>query len=77
MDLLSDYPADKGTGSHDNLDDCKEIVYPFGRYEITVRLTPFKEFVGITAVKINRDFLSHRQKMASRGFHDVEEFYPE
>jgi hypothetical protein len=64
-----------GTGSHDELDNFKIITYPFDRYQIKVKLTPNNEFIGITEIKINKDFLSHKQRMATLGFHDVEEFY--
>jgi len=68
---------EKGTGSHDVAKEYKEIVYPFGKYQITVRLSSNNEFIGITEVRINKDFLSYKQKMVSKGFHDVDEFYPE
>lgn len=55
----------------------KDIIYPFDKYEIKVRLTPNNEFIGIVEVKINKDFLSYKQRVTSKGFHDVEEFYKE
>lgn len=67
----------EGTGSREVTKEYKEIVYPFGKYQITVRLSPGNEFIGISEVKVNRDFLSYKQKMISKGFHDVEEFYRE
>lgn len=67
----------KGTGGHEEPDDYKIIDYPFDRYQIKVKLTPTNEFIGIIEVKINKDFLSHKQKITSQGFHDVDEFYPE
>ena len=66
----------KGTGDSVS-EQFKEIVYPFGKYEIKVRLSPNNEFRGITEVKVTRDFLSYKQKISSKGFHDVEEFYKE
>lgn len=82
MDLYRDdydysNPKDQGTGSHNESDDYKIIVYPFDKYQIKVKLTPTNEFIGIVEIKINREFLSHKQKMASKGFHDVDEFYRE
>lgn len=71
---------EEGTGNHkvsEELGDYKEIVYPFGKYEIKVRLSLTNEFIGIVEVKVNKDFLSYKQKVASKGFHDVEEFYRE
>ena len=66
-----------GTGSHDLFDDYKIIVYPFDKYQIKIKLTPTNEFIGIMEVKINKKFLSHKQKMISKGYHDVAEFYRE
>jgi len=66
-----------GTGSHDIPVDYKLIVYPFDKYEITVKVSPDNKFIEILEVKINKDFRSYKQKIASQGFHDVEEFYRE
>jgi len=65
------------TGSHDVTEDYKIIVYPFDKYEITIKLSPNNEFIEILEVKVNKDFLSYKQKMISKGFHDVDEFYSE
>lgn len=72
-----DYTKDRGTGGRDRSGDYKFIVYPFDRYQIKVKLTANNEFVGIVEVKMNRDFLSHKQRMASKGVHDVDDFYRE
>lgn len=65
------------TGSHSDIHSTSTIIYPFGRYEIEVVLGTQKEFLGITKVRINQDFLSHAQKLTPKGYHDVEEFYKE
>jgi len=65
-----------GTGSH-GFEEYKEIIFPFGRYEITVKLTPSNEFVGVTAIKINKDFLSHSQKVSALSSWDVDKYYKE
>jgi len=49
----------------------------FDRYVIKVRLGPREEFIGIVEVGINKDFLSHRQRLSVRGTHDVSDLYPE
>jgi len=67
----------QGSGGHEMPRDYKEIVYPFDKYEITVRLSLDNEFIGISKVKVNKDFLSYKQKITSKGFHDVDEFYRE
>lgn len=68
----------EGTGNHEvpkKPKEYKEVVYPFDKYEIRVRLSHTNEFIGIVEVKVNKDFLSYKQKITSKGFHDVEEFY--
>ena len=67
----------EGTGSPSTPSEYKDIIYAFDKYEIKVRLTPNNEFIGIVEVKVNKDFLSYKQKVTSKGFHDVEEFYRE
>ena len=70
----------EGTGSHygiDELEGYKTITYPFEQYQIKIKLTPSNEFVGITEVKLNKDFLSHKQRIDTYSSHDVEEFYQE
>jgi hypothetical protein len=63
------------TGSHESLEDYKIITYPIGIYEIKVKLTSSDKFIEIVEVKVNQDFLSHKQKMAHKGFLDVEKYY--
>ncbi len=65
-----------GTGGQ-TTEEINEIVYPFDKYEIKVSLSPDNKFIGITGIKINKDFLSYKQKISRKGFHDVEDFYPE
>ena len=82
MDLYTeDYDYDKlknrGTGSHDEPDDYKIIPYTFDKYQIKIKLTPSNEFIGIIEVKINKEFLSYKQKITPKGYHDVDEFYRE
>lgn len=67
----------QGTGSLEKFDDCKIILYPFDKYQIKIKLTPSNEFIGIIEIKVNKEFLSHKQKITSQGFLDVEEFYKE
>ena len=62
------------TGSHD-FDQTQFINYKFGKYEITVEVTLDKKFIGITEVKVNKDFRSYHQKIASTKVLDVEEYY--
>lgn len=51
-------------------------IYPFDRFEVEVKLSETGKFIGITAIKMNADFLDYRQKMiASIGFRDAYEYY--
>ena len=68
---------DTGTGSHALAESYRFVIYPFGKYEIKVVLNSSDEFLGITEISINKDFLTHKQKMSIKGYHDVDEFYPE
>jgi len=80
MDLQrKDYDKikEQGTGIHGEISDYKIITFPFDKYEISVKLTATNEFLEIVEVKINKDFLSHKQKIISQGYHDVTEFYKE
>ena len=67
----------KGTGDHNLDDDYKIIVYPFDKYEIKIKLSANDKFIEIVEIKISKQFLSHRQRISSTGFHDVDEFYRE
>jgi hypothetical protein len=64
------------TGEHD-LNETRTIIYPFERYEIEVQLTPDGKFIGISQVKISKDFLSHLQRQSSIEVLDVEKYYRE
>jgi len=71
---------EQGTGSHEGHEEFKIIAYPLDRYVIKVKLTPAGGFIGIVEVSVNKDFLSHTQRLSSLsklGYHDVEEFYRE
>ena len=67
----------QGTGSHEDIGDYKFLVIPFDRYEVTIKLTQDDQFVAIVEIGLNKDFLSHKQKITFTGYHDVEKFYKE
>jgi len=67
---------EKGTGGSAPK-SFKDVIYRFDPYEITVRLSPNNEFIAITEVKVKRDFMSYKEKISTKGYHDVEAFYPE
>jgi len=49
------------------------LKYKFEKYEINVALDEFQKFLGITEVKINKDFLESHHKRASK--FDVSQYY--
>lgn len=76
-DYLKLNDSTMATGSHDDIEPNKIQVCPFDQYEITVKLTNTNEFIGIIEVKMNKEFLSYKQKIESQGHIDLNEEYPE
>jgi hypothetical protein len=76
-DLNYEKLRNRGTGSHEVTEDYKIIEYPFDKYVIKIKLSPNNEFIEIVEIRINKEFLSYKQKVTSKGFHDVDEFYRE
>ena len=64
-----------GTGSADETTELKTIIYPFDKYEVTIVLNSKNEFVEIAEIKINKDFLSYKQRGRLRSLPDEGEFY--
>ncbi len=75
-DIL-DYDSlrNQGTGGHQDLSDCRVVDYAFDKYIVKILVTSANEFVGITEIRINKDFRSYQQKLANIGYHDVDDFY--
>jgi len=80
------YPSDdysylaltKGsTGSEFDAQGHKLVVVPYHNFEVIVCLTEDNRFLGITELRIKKDFLSPDQKVANSGVFDVDEFYQE
>jgi hypothetical protein len=65
------------TGSHGDTKDYKIVICPFDQYEVLIKLTLSNEFLGIVEIKVNKDFLSYQQRIASQGHIDVNDEYPE
>jgi hypothetical protein len=65
-------PEDSTGGPGQNF---RQVVVPFERYNITVRVSAKGEFAGIVAVGVNQSFLSQKQKIATRGVHNVSDLY--
>ncbi|MBF0530847.1 MAG: hypothetical protein HQK55_16580 [Deltaproteobacteria bacterium] len=65
------------TGRHDAIEDFQLIIYPFGKYEILVRVTMDGRFLGINEVRLNKSFIDYKKLSTSGDYHDVDEFYKE
>lgn len=65
------------TGSVGNIGDYRIIRYPFDKYEIGVVVDSNNRFMGICEIAINKDFLSPRQRIATRSYIDVDDYYKE
>lgn len=63
-----------GTESEKLSKRIKIIEYPFERYIIKVRLSLENEFLGITEIKINKDFRSIENRLRNVRVHNLEEF---
>ncbi|MFW9968740.1 MAG: hypothetical protein ACFFDF_00980 [Candidatus Odinarchaeota archaeon] len=74
---LSQYAKEETTGTEENIKEIKEIKVPFEKYIVTVGLSPTNEFLGITEIEIIEDFRSEREKIKSKPFYDVDEYYEE
>ena len=66
-----------GTGTTVENQDYKVISYPFGKYEVKVKLSPKNEFVDIIEIGTRKEFISQKQKASLKGYHDVDRFYIE
>ena len=68
----------QGTGAHSLATEAIVLKYPFDRYEVGVLVSQSGEFLGITEISVNKDFLAHVQRLVALGglgYHDVDEFY--
>ena len=78
LDLNYEKLRSLGTGNRDDIRDSIVVDIPFDRYVIKVRISSTKEFLGIEEISVNKDFLSHSQKitlLSGTGYHNVEEYY--
>lgn len=57
-------------GERSRLIEC-----PLGDYEALVRVSEDGRFMGVAEIRVNKDFRSFPQRMASAGHHNVEQFY--
>lgn len=73
--LSYDKMKTRGSGGFALRKSDNQIVYPFGKYNVIVKVSRDKKFVGISEIRINKDFRSYKQKLLTKGYHDVEDFY--
>ncbi len=73
-----DYLSLQGTGAVEFLrKGQREIQYPFDKYLITVLVNSENEFIGITNVEVNKEYISYKRETIPKGYHDVDEYYPD
>ncbi len=72
----NDEPTTRNSTENDiERNEFKTIVYPFGKYQITVNLDNLNRFIGITEIKINKEFISSMHQIVLKDYHDVLNFY--
>jgi len=54
---------------------AEDVAVPFDRYEVTVRLGPAKELLGIVQVAVRRDFLTQAQRLAADDAMNASDMY--
>lgn len=69
------WPGGANEGRQDTGSSSKTVKWPIGPYVVTIVLDEGYRFVGITEVALSTDFLSHKQRTATTGVFDVEEYY--
>jgi hypothetical protein len=57
--------------------EYKTAKYTLGKYEITIKLTSDNKIVDVIEIRISKDFLAKYKDAQPKGYHDVDEFYPE
>lgn len=64
-----------GTGSVGEAAEHRIIICPFDKYEVKIMLNEKNEFLNIIEIKINKDFMSYKQKANLKSSIDEGEFY--
>jgi len=67
----------QATGSLSKGEEYRIVSYTFDKYVIKVKVSLSNEFLGIAEVGVNKDFISQKQKISLKGYHDVDKFYVE
>ncbi|MBA7540450.1 hypothetical protein ES705_32747 [subsurface metagenome] len=74
---LNEFVEEQTTGTEENIKRVKEVHVPFDKYIVKVGLSSSNEFLGITEIEIHEDFRSDKEKVRSKVFYDVVEYYEE
>lgn len=67
----------QSTGSMSESQDYEILTKTFDKYEIKIKVSLKKEFLEILEVRINKDFLSQKQKLGAQSYIDVDKYYRE
>ena len=51
------------------------VTIRFGNYDVTVKIGPANEFLGIEKIGVSKSFLSLEQRRSTVGYHDVNDLY--
>jgi hypothetical protein len=51
------------------------VTIRFDKYDVTVRIGPANEFLGIEEIGVSKSFLSLEQRRDTVGHHDVNDLY--
>lgn len=65
------------TGEQSSTENSRVILYPLGKYLVSVRLSPDGHFLGIDAVQVNKSFIDYNRLSISGEYHDIDKFYKE
>jgi hypothetical protein len=63
------------TGSHENFVESKTIDYPFHQFIVKIQINESNQFLGITEISINKEFINYKLSSMHKEYHDVDEFY--
>lgn len=67
----------QGTGSPSTSSVAKTKVVELDQYEVVLALTEDDRVLGVIEVRVKKDFRSVKQKIASTGYIDLEQFVKE
>lgn len=65
------------TGSFDLDQNIRLIDYAFGPFQVKIRVNESNQFLGITEISINKQFVNPITIANKKGFEEIEEYYKE